>query len=340
MSIEVIKEAYEQLNEATLSLQGALDFSYIEALHENLQNLANQEVQQIDGLPDDATIAQIKTNYKRINALSLDDEAIRKVIQLAFLEGDRRDQLPANYQMTPEAIALLMGYFAVKVLGLKQEADQSVQLFDPTIGSGNLWAIVYKELQKNGFQVSGEGYDNDDLLLAIADQSFKLQDLSPNLFLGDALGNLLIQPADLVVADLPVGYYPLNEVAQNYNAANTEEEGLSYSHYLLIEQSLNYLKADGWGIFLVPNTIITDSTMPQLIQAINQKGYFQALLSLPQSLFRSHKAQKAIMFVQAKGEQSKQDENVLVGEIPDLKDTQRMPQFLKSFDNWLQSLKN
>lgn len=338
MSVETVKITYEQLHEANLFMQEQLNFSYIEALHENIQNLANREIQQIDGLPTDEAVVKLEKMYKKINIQSLDKEVIRKVLQLCFLEGDRWDQLPANYQMTPEAIALLMGYFSVKLIRQQQLDEQTVQLFDPAIGTGNLWLIIANELQKNNFEVTGEGYDNDDLLLSIADQNFKLQGMAPRLYLGDALQNLLAKPADLIVSDLPVGYYPLTENIHDFQLDTSDDkQELALTHYLLIEQSLRYLKPNAWGIFLVPSQLINDDKMHTFIKGINHYGYFQALLNLPSNLFRSTKAQKSLLFVQKQGDKAKQAEHVLVGEIPDLKNQTRFGEFINSFNNWLKN---
>src|SRR5699024_4988150 len=53
----------------------------------------------------------------------------------------------------------------------------------------------------------------------------------------DSLQPFLLDPVDLVVADLPVGYYPDDEQARKYELKASE--GHSYAHYLLIEQSLH-----------------------------------------------------------------------------------------------------
>ncbi len=69
----------------------------------------------------------------------------------------------------------------------------------------------------------------------------------------DAVTALDIPQCDLAISDLPIGYYPLDENAKNYQTR--AKEGHSYVHHLLIEQSMNYLKPGAFGVFLVPSSL-------------------------------------------------------------------------------------
>ena len=335
MAVDYLKATYDIIHESNQTLMGALDETYIEALFETLQNLVTQQVQQIDGEPSDDVVETLTKRYQSLDWSKVDAETFRKAFQMSFLQVDRYDQLPANYQMTPEAIALLMGYFAVKVSQTSTQSD-TLSVFDPAFGTGNLWNIVQNELLKNGRRVEGFGYDNDELLLDIADQSLQLMGLAPQLFHGDSLQNLYISPMDLIVSDLPVGYYPIQQNLNDFKTAFTDnEKSLPYTHYLMIEQSLRYLKPGKWGLFLVPADLTNDQHFVDLIKGINHYGYFQAFLELPENLFRHQSGRKAILMVQKAENQAKQAEPVLAGEIPDLKAIEQMSQFIDSFDRWL-----
>ena len=63
----------------------------------------------------------------------------------------------------------------------------------------------------------------------------------------DAVQKRLMEPADVVVSDLPIGFYPDDEVAKNFEVATTD--GHTFAHHLLIEQSFNYLKEGSFAIF-------------------------------------------------------------------------------------------
>ncbi|KAA9301670.1 MULTISPECIES: class I SAM-dependent methyltransferase [Aerococcus] len=340
MSTEHIQAAYDQLNQANQVMMEALDFSYTEAWHENLQNIANGVLQVVDGQPDAETAQKIQALYDQIKWTDFSASERLQVLQLIFLEAERQDQLQANHQMTPPGIAILLTYFANRLLQTGGQAKQeTLKLFDPTVGTGNLLLMLERGLEEAGYHVASAGYDNDDLLLAIADQSFKFMDRTAQLYYGDVLQNLLLEPVDLVVADLPVGYYPLDERAKAFKA-NTMDQGSphAYAHYLMIEQSLNYMKEGAWGIFLVPTQILQEDYSAQLVQAIAQSGYFQAFLNLPAGLFRQTKARKSVLLVQKQGPRAKQAENVLIGDIPDLKDQENMEKFIDSFSKWSQDV--
>lgn len=344
MSVENINQLFGVLHDSTILIQEALEFSYLEALFETLQNLADGEVQQIDQRPSDEEAEQLREIYSNINLQEFEAEDIRKAVQFAFIEGEKADQLQANYHMTPEAIAVLMGYFATKLVDQGHLADKAddpeFTFFDATMGTGNLYAIIYNALKASGYKIQGFGYDNDDLMLSIADVSTRLQDIPANLYLGDSLQNLIVPPSDLIVGDLPLGYYPVDEVADTYSSAKNREEGQhAFVHYLMVEQGLRYLKPNGWGIYIVPAGLVQDENIKTLIEAIGEHGYFQALLSLPSNLFNNEKSRKAILLVQKAGDKAKQSENVLVGEIPDLKSKEELPKFLGAFENFLEKMK-
>ena len=52
----------------------------------------------------------------------------------------------------------------------------------------------------------------------------------------------------MVVSDLPVGYYPNDSRATEYQLK--ADEGHSYAHHLFIEQSIRYVKDGGYLCFL------------------------------------------------------------------------------------------
>ncbi|AMB99751.1 hypothetical protein AWM75_07145 [Aerococcus urinaehominis] len=335
MSVDKIKEMYDLIDQSTQALSKDLDFSYLEALHESLQNLALGQTQQIDGQPGDDLARQLDQVYQQSDWQNMDKEEMRKAIQIALIEGSKKDQLPANYQTTPEAIAILLAYMAVKLLA-NHDKDQALLVFDPVAGQANLYAVVVDHLRKNGFKPQGYLNDNDDLMLSLAEKSLYLQGEEAKIYLGDALQNLMVPPVDLVVADLPVGYYPVDQVATSYQSAFAS--GHAYAHYLLVEQAMNYMKANAWGLFIVPAQLFEEEASSHLVKAINSQGYFQAFLKLPTNLFKDRRAQKAILVVQKAGDQAKQASNVLIGDLPSLKDEKRMLDFVNSFSKWAQDL--
>ena len=68
------------------------------------------------------------------------------------------------------------------------------------------------------------------------------------------IARFVIDPVDLALSDLPIGYYPNDERAKGFAAA--AEEGHSYAHHLLMEQAMKYVKPAGFGLFLIPTNIL------------------------------------------------------------------------------------
>lgn len=343
MDLEKTKERFDLLRQMTTLVAGNLHFGFTEGVHETLQNLLEGEVQRIDDLPDDQTTSKIEKVMAKEDWDQLDEEDWRSVLQLLYLEAERQDQIQPNHQMTPEGIASLIGYLATRFVSYNgQNKKEALHLVDLAFGTGNLYEIVAKTLEDRGYKVVGSGIDNDDLILAIGEKMMLLEKRAVNLYLQDALQDLYIDPADFVISDLPIGYYPNDGIAESYEAAtnkNNKQEH-AYAHYLFVEQAIHYLKPNGWGIFIVPANLFQDEKAPILLQAIQKEGYFQSFLQLPMSFFRSLKARKALLIVQKRGDQAKQAEQVLVGDIPSFKEKQAMQKFFVRLNTWLKAFKS
>lgn len=122
---------------------------------------------------------------------------------------------------------------------------QELAVADVAVGTGNLlFAVMNALAQQTKAQVHGYGVDNDEDLLALAGISATLQDLRVDLYHQDALDTLVFGQTDIVVSDLPVGYYPLDDRARGFGLA--AKSGHSYAHHLLIEQGLRQLKLGAW----------------------------------------------------------------------------------------------
>ncbi|WP_227633456.1 class I SAM-dependent methyltransferase, partial [Klebsiella pneumoniae] len=81
-------------------------------------------------------------------------------------------------------------------------------------------------------KVRSYGVDADDLLLKLAYVNANLQQHEIQLFHQDSLKPLFIEPVDVVVCDLPIGYYPDDENAKSFHLH--AKSGHSYAHYLFI----------------------------------------------------------------------------------------------------------
>ena len=330
MSQKEIEQLFNKLDSSVQLLQKELDSSYLEALSETGENiLANRIPHQVDGLPSDETVGKLTKLYKEVSIDSMEPEDIRKAIQLALLKASKTDALQPNHQMTPDAIGFILNYLIEKLISGK---EQAIRLLDPAVGMGNLLSTVYNGLVSKNILVEAEGIDNDDLLLTLASVNTTLQRQNVTLTHQDALQDLLMDPVDVVVSDLPVGYYPLDEKASKYKTA--AKQGHSYAHHLFIEQSLHYLKDGGFGLFLVPAQLFETDEAPGLLKMIQEEAFLQGMLNLPNELFKTKNSRKSILLIQKKGSNAKQAKQVLLAQIPDFKNQKAMLQFMQEVDSW------
>ncbi len=330
MALAKVEEKFQLLNEAIELLQENVKCSALDALIETFENLLdNGRVHVEDGAPDEATVAKLKDLYQKIDLASLSKEERRSVLQLCLLQAYKREKVQANHQMTPDTIGFLLAYLIEKV----GKYTAGLKLLDLTVGTGNLLSAILSTLKKSGWkELDVYGVDNDDTMLALANISAELMQSKTQLVHQDVLAELQVPPADIVVADLPIGYYPLDSRVREYQTSFAK--GHSYVHYLLIEQALEQLVAGGWGVFVVPRGMFEAPEAKQLLQVIQAKGYLQGLLNLPQPLFINENSQKSILLLQKKGPHAKQAEPILLGEFPLMKNQLEFVKFMQEIDNW------
>ncbi|MBD7984308.1 class I SAM-dependent methyltransferase [Sporosarcina sp. Sa2YVA2] len=252
-------------------------------------------------------------------------EEIRRGIQLAVLKG-MKQQVQSHHQMTPDAIGMLIGHFAAKLV-----QEESVTLLDPAAGTGNLLFTVMNSIGDN---VSAFSVEIDELLVRLSAVSADLMEQPVHFFVQDALRPLMIDPVDMVVCDLPVGYYPDDENAVNFEMM--AEEGHAFSHHLFIEQSMNHLKDGGYGIYLVPATLFESDQSDILHKYLKKNAVIRAVIQLPDSLFKNAVHEKSIMIVQKPSEQIVGKRDVLLTKVPNLSSKQAMSAFLQRFDEWVE----
>ena len=297
---------------------------------ENVENVIDDNVQVEDGIPDAATVKKLQELYRQLDTADADAETLRQLVQLSFLKVIRKDAIQANHQMTPDTIGFLMAFLIEKVTKI----NRPYTIFDPAVGTANLLTTVINRLQRVSDEpVRGYGIDNDSSMLEVASASVALQKLNVDLYHQDAINALDIPQCDLAVADLPIGYYPLDKNTRNYQTR--AQEGHSYVHHLLIEQSMNYLRPGGFGVFLVPSNLFQTKESQSFVKWIQSVAYLQGLVNLPTELFANPAAQKAILLLQRHGGNSKQATKVLLGEFPSFKKTREFGAFVQEIDRWV-----
>lgn len=255
------------------------------------------------------------------------NEDMRKAIQIAILKGMRKSAQP-NHQMTPDTLGLLMAHFVEQCFEQRLQHGP-IAVVDPALGTGNLLFTVMNALNGN---VEATGVEIDDLLIRLAAATGDLIEQPVRLFRQDALEKLLVDPVDAVICDLPVGYYPNEEVALDYELCATE--GMSYAHHLFIEQSMNYTKEGGFAFFLIPANLFESEQAKQLHKFIKSHAWIQAVIQLPENLFASKAHEKSILILQKQSKQLKAPREVLLAKVPNMSNREALAMFFEKVRMW------
>lgn len=323
---------FHTLDQSSKILVDELELPYLEALIHSAENLIDDgTVYNEDEMLSSEKVSELKTLYKPINLADFKPEEIRKGMQLAILRGMKEDYVQPNHQMTPDSLGTLIAY----LIEIIAEPDAELHISDLAVGTANLLLTVHhflKQVPNREIQLSG--VDNDELMLSIASTNSAIQRTPIHLQYQDALTNLLLAPADIIVSDLPIGYYPLAKRVQDYQTSFKESDKKPYSHYLLIEQSMNYLKDSGYGFFLLPSNLFNDENVSVLVNYLNEVGYLQGVIQLPREIFANEESRKSVLVVQKKGPDAKQMDEVLLVNAPDFKNFEAMKKFLGEINQW------
>lgn len=325
-------QVLEHLNRSRELLAKEVEGNPLEHLIEGLENIVEGQIQQIDGLPTEETVKLLEKELTGIEALKPNSDDWRRAIQLAYFQVAKEMALIANHAPTPEGVNALV---SLLVKELMKDAKEPLHVTDLALGGGFLLSAVLQSLSES-HSVRGDGVEVDELLAALAENVREILDVPLQVHLQDSLEHLLLDPASLAISDLPVGYYPKQEVAERY--AMKREEGMSYAHELLIEQSFNYLAESGWGCFLLPMNQLDLEAIQHLMKFLKGKGYLQAVLSLPATFFKNERQQKGLVFIQKAGDKAKQASPALMGQIPDFSNKEALEDFLNTFHHWRQSV--
>lgn len=257
-------------------------------------------------------------------------EDVRKSIQIAILKGMRQGSQP-NHQMTPDTLGLLVGYFVEQIFA-DRLAKEKLTILDPAVGTGNLLITVMNLLDG---KVEASGVEVDELLIRLAAATADLTEQPISLYRQDALQDLLVDPVDAIVCDLPVGYYPNEEVALDYELCASE--GMSYAHHLFIEQSVNYTKDGGYLFFLAPTHLFESEQSKQLHKYIQKHAWIQAIIQLPDTMFANKAHEKSIVILQKQGQAFKAPKEVLLAKVPNMQNKQALAMFFEKVKMWQES---
>lgn len=319
-----VEKTFQWLDETAEVIQQQMNLPYLDSLGETMEFLFSKEpkVEMNDLLSQ-----QLQKRLLDINVESLEKEELRKGIQLAILKGMKRNT-QQQHLVTPDTVAMFVGYLAHKLFGGQKHAT----LFDPACGTANLLTAVTNQLKN---EVTAYGSEVDPTLIQLALMNANLQRLQVEYFHQDSLRPFLLEPVDMVISDLPVGYYPDDVQASEFELK--AEEGHSYAHHLFIEQSMHYVKEGGYMIFVIPNFLFDSDQSDKLNVFLHKNAHVVGLLQLPSSIFKSEKQAKSIFILQKKGEDTKPPKQALLAQLPSFKKPQEMSNMVEKINHWFQA---
>ena len=311
MNFEKIEKAYGYLLENTQTIQNDLQTNFYDALVE-------QNAIYLDGQTE---LTLVKENNQRLKDLNLNKEEWRRSFQYLLMKAAQTEPLQANHQFTPDGIGFLL-VFLVDQLASSDKVD----VLEMGSGTGNLAQTLMNNCQRS---LDYLGLEIDDLLIDLAASMAEVMKVDVNFAQGDAVRPQVLKESDVIISDLPIGYYPDDAIASRYQVASPQ--GHTYAHHLLIEQSLKYLKPGGVAIFLAPNDLLTSEQSPLLKKWMQDHAQVLAMVTLPENLFRSANLAKTIFVLR------KQEEAVIqpfVYPLTDLQNQEDVMKFRESFQNW------
>lgn len=298
-----IEELFYKIDSKTEEIKKENELSYLTALASYLR------------LEDDNEYFDIVDNYSK--------EDILKTYQFLLLKAIK-ELGDINYGLTPEVIAIYIAEIARVIF-----ENKDVDVLDLASGSGNLILSSTRRLNENSTYTSVE-VDSDYTLLQ--QDIFNILEREVTIIKQDALKEINTASKDLVISDVPFGYYVDDNNALNYKLCSAE--GHSLNSFLFLEQATRYLKEDGVAILLVPREIMNlDEKIKKFIaEEIN----FNAFILLPDNLFKN-KEQEKIILIASRKESTRLPKQVFLGQIESLQSKSSYDAFISSFTKWLWS---
>ena len=252
-----------------------------------------------------------------------DKETIRKVYQFLLLKALKELNNP-SYDITPEVITMYISHLIECIYG-----DKKVSITDLASGSGSL-LINIAALVKGEKEITS--VDVDSNYVRLQQNIFNLLETNVEIINQDALKPLNIKKKDIVISDVPFGYYADEDNSLNYKLCSTD--GYSLNALLFIEQAANYLDENGVGILVIPKKVLEleDNFKKYLEEDIN----LNAVITLPDEMFKNVSQQKAIILITKKG-QTRLPNQVFLAQIPSFQNKASYAKFIEEFNKWLEN---
>ena len=311
MNFEKIETAYELILENIQLIENELKTHIYDALIE----------QNSFYLGAEGASEEVAANNEKLRQLALTKEEWRRAFQFIFIKAGQTEQLQANHQFTPDAIGFIL-LFLIENL---TDSDK-IDLLEIGSGTGNLAQTLLNNSSK---ELNYLGIEVDDLLIDLSASIAEVLDSDAQFIQEDAVRPQILKESDVIISDLPVGFYPNDDIAKRYKVANSDEH--TYAHHLLMEQSLKYLKKDGIAVFLAPVSLLTSKQSDLLKQWLKDYANIIAVITLPESIFGNAANAKSIFVLK---KQAAYTPETFVYPLSDLQSREALTNFIRKFQKW------
>lgn len=251
----------------------------------------------------------------------------RKAFQFAYLSLLKEEVIQPNHQMTPDSIGFILSY----LVNLFNKNKKELNIVDIASGIGHLSATINEQNQDK--TLMHHLIEVDPVLQRVSIHLANFLEIPFDVYPQDAIMPLPLEEADVIVGDLPVGYYPVDERSKEMKLGF--DEGHSYSHYLLLEQAVTATRPGGYVFLIVPTNIFEGEEVKQLQKYIATETEMQAFLNFPNSLFKTEQSRKSLLILQKKDPGNTKSVEVLLANIPDFKAQSQLQTFLSEVDEWM-----
>ena len=311
MNFEKIETAYELILENIQLIENELKTHIYDALIE----------QNSFYLGAEGASEEVAANNEKLRQLALTKEEWRRAFQFIFIKAGQTEQLQANHQFTPDAIGFIL-LFLIENL---TDSDK-IDLLEIGSGTGNLAQTLLNNSSK---ELNYLGIEVDDLFIDLSASIAEVMDSDAQFIQEDAVRPQILKESDVIISDLPVGFYPNDDIAKRYKVASSDEH--TYAHHLLMEQSLKYLKKDGIAVFLAPVSLLTSKQSDLLKQWLKDYADIIAVITLPESIFCNAANAKSIFVLK---KQAAHTPETFVYPLSDLQSREALTDFIRKFQKW------
>ncbi|MXQ49507.1 N-6 DNA methylase [Streptococcus pneumoniae] len=311
MNFEKIESAYQLILENTQLIENDIKTNIYDALIE----------QNAFYLGAENAPTKVTENNQALKDLQLSKEEWRRAYQFVFIKASQTEKLQANHQFTPDTIGFLVLYLLENLT-----SQEHLDVIEIGSGTGNLAQTL---LNNSNRDLDYLGLELDDLLIDLSASIAEVMGANVSFVQEDAVRPQILKESDVIISDLPVGYYPNDAIAKRYQVAATDEH--TYAHHLLMEQSLKYLKKDGLAILLAPTNLLTSGQSDLLKKWLTGYADILAVITLPETLFGNPANAKSLFVLQ---KQAKTKPETFVYHLSDIQNPEILQDFMENLKIW------